>query len=90
MISTTMNVPFNQVSQSIKIESKKNDAFYVPNFFSEKSINNDMVKKTSKKQLEQKIEKAKEYIKSYLPNYDFDHTNLKKILEILEGEDYVN
>ena len=28
---------------------------------------------------------AIEYIKSYLPNYDFDKTNLKKLLEILGG-----
>lgn len=29
------------------------------------------------------IDKAIEYIESYLPNYDFDKTNLKKLLEIL-------
>ena len=29
-----------------------------------------------------KIYKAIEYIKSYLPNYDFDHSNLEKLLEI--------
>lgn len=28
--------------------------------------------------LQQRIDKAIEYVKSYLPNYDFDHTNLKK------------
>jgi len=32
---------------------------------------------------QQRIDKAIEYIKSYLPNYDFDHSNLEKLLEIL-------
>lgn len=35
------------------------------------------------KELQQRINKAIEYIKSYLPNYDFDHSNLEKLLEIL-------
>lgn len=35
------------------------------------------------KQLKEQICKAKEYIKNYLPNYDFDHSNLEKLLEIL-------
>ena len=30
-----------------------------------------------------KLDKAIEYIKSYLPNYDFDHSNLEELLEIL-------
>ena len=30
-----------------------------------------------------KIDKAIEYIKNYLPNYDFDHSNLDELLEIL-------
>lgn len=30
-----------------------------------------------------RIDKAIEYIKSYLPNYDFDHSNLEKLLQIL-------
>jgi hypothetical protein len=33
------------------------------------------------------ITKAIEYINSYLPNYDFDHSNLEKLLEIIKGED---
>ena len=32
---------------------------------------------------DQKIDKAIEYIKSYLPNYDFDHSNLEILLAIL-------
>lgn len=36
-----------------------------------------------KEYLQQRIDKAIEYIKSYLPNYDFDHSNLEKLLEIL-------
>ena len=33
------------------------------------------------------IKEAKEYIESYMPNYDFDKTNLIKLLEILnKGE----
>lgn len=32
-----------------------------------------------------RIDKAIEYIKNYLPNYDFDHSNLEKLLEILGG-----
>jgi len=42
--------------------------------------------------LEEEIERlnnikkeAIEYIESYLPNYDFDKTNLRKLLEILKG-----
>ena len=38
-------------------------------------------------QLQQKeniIKEAKEYIESYMPNYDFDKTNLIKLLEILD------
>ena len=38
-------------------------------------------------QLQQKeniIKKVREYIESYMPNYDFDKTNLIKLLEILD------
>jgi Zn-dependent M16 (insulinase) family peptidase len=42
------------------------------------------------KELEQRIDKAIEYIKSYLPNYDFDHSNLEKLLEILGDRENVN
>ena len=38
-------------------------------------------------QLQQKeniIKEAREYIESYMPNYDFDKTNLIKLLEILD------
>ena len=31
------------------------------------------------------INKAIEYIESYMPNYDFDKTNLTKVLDILKG-----
>lgn len=31
--------------------------------------------------------KAIEYIESYMPNYDFDKTNLIKVLKILRGVD---
>lgn len=30
------------------------------------------------------IKEVREYIESYMPNYDFDKTNLLKILEILD------
>ena len=30
------------------------------------------------------IEEVREYIESYMPNYDFDKTNLIKLLEILD------
>ena len=33
------------------------------------------------------INKGIEYIESYMPNYDFDKTNLIKLLEILKGSD---
>ena len=33
--------------------------------------------------IQRRIDKAIEYIKSYLPNYDFDHSNLEELLEIL-------
>lgn len=36
---------------------------------------------------EDRINKAIEYIESYIPNYDFDKTNLIKLLEILKGSD---
>ena len=32
------------------------------------------------------IKEAREYIESYMPNYDFDKTNLTKLLEILDKE----
>ena len=41
-------------------------------------------------QLQQKeniIKEVREYIESYMPNYDFDKTNLIKLLEILKGSD---
>ena len=37
-----------------------------------------------------KIDKAIEYIKSYLPNYDFDHSNLDELLEILGDKENEN
>lgn len=40
-----------------------------------------------RKELQQKeniIKEVREYIESYMPNYDFDKTNLLKILEILD------
>ena len=37
--------------------------------------------------LQMKINKAIKYIKSYLPNYDFDHSNLEKLLEILRDKE---
>ena len=33
------------------------------------------------------INKGIEYIESYMPNYDFDKTNLIKLLGILKGSD---
>ena len=36
---------------------------------------------------DKRINKAIEYIESYMPNYDFDKTNLIKLLEILKGSD---
>jgi DNA repair ATPase RecN len=38
------------------------------------------------KELKSKIDKAIEYINNYMPNYDFDHYNLEKLLKILKGE----
>ena len=37
--------------------------------------------------LKLRINKAIDYIESYMPNYDFDKTNLMKLLEILKGSD---
>ena len=37
-------------------------------------------------ELQQRIDKAIEYINNYMPNYDFDHYNLEKLLKILKGE----
>lgn len=39
------------------------------------------------KDLQDRINKAIEYIESYMPNYDFDKTNLRKLLEILKGSE---
>ena len=42
-----------------------------------------------KNQLQQKeniIKEVREYIESYMPNYDFDKTNLIKLLEILGSD----
>lgn len=36
------------------------------------------------RQKENIIKEAREYIESYMPNYDFDKTNLIKLLEILD------
>lgn len=36
------------------------------------------------KQKENIIKEAREYIESYMPNYDFDKTNLIKLLEIFD------
>ena len=33
------------------------------------------------------IKEVKEYIESYMPNYDFDKTHLIKLLEILQGSE---
>ena len=33
------------------------------------------------------INEAIEYIENYMPNYDFDKTNLIKLLEILQGSE---
>ena len=33
------------------------------------------------------IKEVREYIESYMPNYDFDKTNLIKLLDILKGSD---
>ena len=38
------------------------------------------------KKLKSKLDKAIEYINNYMPNYDFDHYNLEKLLKILKGE----
>ena len=42
---------------------------------------------TRNEEKQQRIDKAIEYIKSYLPNYDFDHSNLEKLLQILGDKD---
>ena len=67
------------------------------------NINNDTIERNQKLIIKQKeiikeqekelerlkdiIKEAKEYIESYMPNYDFDKTNLIKLLEILQGSD---
>jgi len=43
--------------------------------------------KLENRRLRKKIDKAIEYINNYMPNYDFDKTNLIKVLKILRGED---
>ena len=46
----------------------------------------DMSKDKEIERLHSIIKEVREYIESYMPNYDFDKTNLIKLLEILEGE----
>ena len=58
--------------------------------FLEKLLNIINDYENTKIQLQQKeniIKEAREYIESYMPNYDFDKTNLIKLLEILKGSD---
>jgi len=50
-----------------------------------KEANKNLVKSNCKF-LQQRIDKAIEYINAYMPNYDFDHYNLEKLLKILKGE----
>lgn len=38
------------------------------------------------KEYKSRTEKAIEYLESYLPSYDFDHTNIKRTIEMLRGE----
>ena len=42
---------------------------------------------TQLQQKEKIIKEVREYIESYMPNYDFDKTNLIKLLEILDKVD---
>ena len=39
-----------------------------------------------RERLENIIKEVREYIESYMPNYDFDKTNLIKLLEMLDKE----
>ena len=58
--------------------------------FLEKLLNIINDYENTKNQLQQKeniIKEVREYIESYMPNYDFDKTNLIKLLEILQGSD---
>ena len=55
--------------------------------FLEKLLNIINDYENTKNQLQQKdntIKEVREYIESYMPNYDFDKTNLIKLLEILD------
>ena len=38
-------------------------------------------------ELQKRVDKAIEYMERYMPNYDFDKTNLIKVLDILKGVD---
>lgn len=50
-------------------------------------IKNKLLVYYSKEALVDIILKAIEYINNYMPNYDFDHYNLEKLLKILKGEE---
>ena len=56
MISTTMNVPLNLVSQSIRIESKKENSIHIPYFFTtiKKEYNKSVNKNIKKNSIEKK------------------------------------
>ena len=88
-----------KASEDVKIEvcydGKDIKALLEYLFMLEKQIENqaEITRKQSEKiipehlDLHNRINKAIEYIKSYLPNYSFDHYDLEKLLDMLEGED---
>ena len=51
-------------------------------YFGDRNAFDEIVRIYDKK--ENIIKEVREYIESYMPNYDFDKTNLIKLLEILD------
>lgn len=54
-------------------------------YFGDRNAFDEIVRIYDKK--ENIIKEVREYIESYMPNYDFDKTNLIKLLEILDKVD---
>ena len=84
---------FNTLTKEIIENNDKEKAIeIIANKLNEKQLSNEkeiltnIEKDNEIERLNNIIKEAREYIESYMPNYDFDKTNLIKLLEILDKE----
>lgn len=68
-----------ELARKIEHDNEKNEEI-------ERLQDMDKILRNENINLKLRINKAIKYIESYLPNYDFDKTNLIKLLEILDVE----